>query len=520
MADTTEDTKAVSYNDPLPNNFPNDYDGIDVDARTSLRTLSIRNKMYGKDVREAIAEGIEINATIANEALKSTDIASNTFKDEYTYNGNWEDGYVASTENTSGLSEGQITYLTGNNQYKHSNFIGVVKGDLVLVRLTATEGIIGLAKFDGNRNFVSSIQKNGTPMTDIAYVVQDNVEYLMVSNAGKRFPNPSIRVIKNYANDYTKKITNLDTTSYKGYINPETYEIVYTSVYMISNMIPIRENDSLFLNIWASPGTADIVEVKADGSVLKKIAVGEMKLNYHNVTGTSGKIRFIRYVNRIDYNEMSPSLTTNLNKLFNKKVGMIGDSYVKGNKTDENWTAYNIASLKLGASYTNYGINGNTIASYDGYAENQVPMSIRFSDMDDTLDVIGFEGGRNDYNHNIPIGEDTDTDVTTFKGALNVLCEGLIKKYLGKKLFGVPCWAVNTSANSVGATQLDYLNAFVHIVHDIWGIEILDSRSVGVFMNSPEFLAKYTEDGNSISHLNVDGHAMFANKVENFLNNM
>lgn len=514
------DTKAVTYNDPLPNNFPNDYDSIDVDARTSLRTLSIRNKMYGKDVREAIAQGIEINATIANAALEATDIASNTFKDEYTYNGNWEDGYVASSENTSNFTEGQITNSTGNNQYKHSNFIGVVKGDLVLVKMATINGIIGLAKFDGDRNFVSAIQQDRTPLTDIAYIVEDNIEYLMVSNAGAWLPSPTIRVIKNYANDYTKKMTGLNTISYNGYINPTTHEIVGSSVYMVSNMIPIREKDLLFLNIWASSNTAAIVEVNSDGSVSSNIAFGETKLKYYNIAGATGKVRFIRYVNRVDYNNVVPSLTTNLSKLFNKKVGMLGDSYVKGNKTDENLTAYNIASLKLGASYINYGINGNTIASYDGYAENQVPMSIRFTDMDDTLDIIGFEGGRNDYNHNIPIGTDSDTDTTTFKGALNVLCEGLIKKYLGKKLFGVPCWAVNTSANSAGATQLDYLNAFVHIVHDVWGIEVLDSRSVGVYMNSPEFLAKYTEDGNSISHLNAEGHAMFANQVKAFLNNV
>ncbi|MDF8368317.1 SGNH/GDSL hydrolase family protein [Weissella paramesenteroides] len=514
------DTQAVTYNDPLPNNFPNDYDAIDIDARTLLRTSSIRTKMYGKDVREAIAEGIEINATIANEALEATDIASNTFKDEYTYNGNWEDGYVASSNNTSNYPEGQITNSTGVNQYKHSNYIGVVKGDLVLVKMATFDGIIGLAKFDGDRNFVSAIQQDRTPLTDFAYIVQENIEYLMVSNASATFKNPSIHVIKNYENDYTKKMNDLSAASYNGYINPTTHEIVGSGSYRISNMIPIREKDLLFLKLWNSTGAAAIVEMNANGTVLKNIAVGENKLKYYNVAGITDEIRFIRYVNRVDFNDVTASLTTNLNTLFKKKVGMLGDSYVKGNKTDENLTAYNIASLKLGASYINYGINGNTIASYDGYADNQVPMSIRFADMDDNLDIIGFEGGRNDYNHNIPIGEDTDTDVTTFKGALNVLCEGLIKKYLGKKLFGVPCWAVNTSANSVGATQLDYLNAFVHIVHDIWGIEILDSRSVGVFMNSPEFLAKYTEDGNSISHLNADGHAMFANKVEDFLNNI
>ena len=514
------DTQAVTYNDPLPNNFPNDYDSIDVDARTSLRTLSIRTKMYGKDVREAIAEGIEINATIANAALEATDIASNTFKNEYTYNGNWEDGYVASSENSNNLEEGQITSSTGVNLYKHSNFIGVVKGDLVLAKFSPANGVIGLAKFDGDRKFVSAIQQDATAFTDIAYIVEDDVEYLMVSNASAVLSSPNIRVIKNYQYDYSKVVSDTTTVSYGGYIKPATLEVVGSSIYTISNMLPIRSKDLLFLKLWVSSSSSVLVEVDKGGKAIKSLATGENTIKYYNIAGDANTIKFVRFVNRTDLNTAEASLITSESKLFNKKVAMLGDSYVKGNKTNENLTAYNIASLKLGASYTNYGINGNTVAAYDGYAENQVPMSIRFADMADDFDIVGFEGGRNDYNHNIPIGEDTDSDTTTFKGALNILCEGLIKKYLGKKLFGVPCWAVNTSANSAGATQLDYLNAFVHVVHDIWGIEVLDSRSVGVYMNSPEFLAKYTEDGNSISHLNAEGHAMFANKVEDFLNNI
>ena len=434
------------------------------------------------------------------------------------YRGPWQRGYVASSTNAYGETEGKIVNAGGASGYEHTDFIPIHKGDLVIANFASNNGVTGFAKFNANKNFINAVQQDKNIFTDLAYVATDELEYIVVSNAHQKLDTPTVHIIKNYANDYSKSINNLSDIQFNGYINPTTHEIVGSSAYMVSNMIPVRENEFLFLKLWASSGTSDIVEVGANGLPTSNIAVGENKLKYYNVPGANGKVRFVRYINRIDYNDVEVSLTTKSSKLFNKNFAMLGDSYVKGNKTDENLIAYNIASLKLGASYTNYGINGNTIASCDGYADNQVPMSIRYADMDDTLDIIGFEGGRNDYNHNIPIGTDNDTDTTTFKGALNVLCEGLIKKYLGKKLFGVPCWSVNTSANTAGATQLDYLNAFVHIVHDVWGIEVLDSRSVGVYMNSPEFLAKYTEDGNSISHLNADGHAMFANKVEDFLN--
>lgn len=86
-----------------------------------------------------------------------------------------------------------------------------------------------------------------------------------------------------------------------------------------------------------------------------------------------------------------------------------------------------------------------------------------------------------------------------------------------KKLFGVPCWALNTGNNSAGATQNDYLEAFVHVVSDLWGIPVLDSRTSGVFMNSADFKSEYCEDGTSISHLNSKGHALFAEKISKFL---
>lgn len=197
------------------------------------------------------------------------------------------------------------------------------------------------------------------------------------------------------------------------------------------------------------------------------------------------------------------------------KFAMIGDSYVRGNNIAMSATSFNIAAIDNGMTYANYGLNGNTVASFEGWTT--APMSERYENLSDVYDIIGFEGGRNDFNRNIPIGSDSDNTNTTFKGALNVLCKGMIKKYLGKKIFGMPCWALNTDENSAGATQNDYLEAFVHIVSDIWGIPVLDTRQTGVTMNSQDFLLRYTENGTSVSHLNRDGHVLFSRKISKFL---
>lgn len=61
-------TEKVVYNDPTPNNFPNDYDDSQVDSRVKIRSKSIAHKERGKHVREALMQGIEIASVVANEA--------------------------------------------------------------------------------------------------------------------------------------------------------------------------------------------------------------------------------------------------------------------------------------------------------------------------------------------------------------------------------------------------------------------------------------------------------------------
>ncbi|NCE16500.1 hypothetical protein GV845_09895 [Enterococcus gallinarum] len=60
----------TNYRDPTHNNFPNDYDQTNVDTRVLTRTRAVREKMYGIDTREAMAQAEEINSVVANEAKK------------------------------------------------------------------------------------------------------------------------------------------------------------------------------------------------------------------------------------------------------------------------------------------------------------------------------------------------------------------------------------------------------------------------------------------------------------------
>lgn len=72
----------VDYNDPTPNNFPDDYDDSQVDSRVKIRSKSIAHKDYGVHVREALIQGIEIGSVVANEANAIAKDTQNRFNDQ------------------------------------------------------------------------------------------------------------------------------------------------------------------------------------------------------------------------------------------------------------------------------------------------------------------------------------------------------------------------------------------------------------------------------------------------------
>lgn len=92
----------VNYKDPTPNNFPGNYDESKVDPRIKLRSESINRKMYGTDVREALAQGLEIAGVVAGEA-KSTASVANAKSDD-TQN-RLVDQLVANSDGDITLSE-------------------------------------------------------------------------------------------------------------------------------------------------------------------------------------------------------------------------------------------------------------------------------------------------------------------------------------------------------------------------------------------------------------------------------
>ena len=212
------------------------------------------------------------------------------------------------------------------------------------------------------------------------------------------------------------------------------------------------------------------------------------------------------------YNELKAQINkTPPNRLYSKKYGMLGDSYVNNSNDDGSPHAYEVVAIRNSMQYFDYGIPGNTLARKGDGSTNwdTNAMVVRYVNMNDNLDYIGFEGGTNDQNRGIPVGELTDSTAFTFCGALNILCEGLLKKYVGKKVFGVTRFNVNDAS-------LTFIDAFESVCQR-WSIPCLSGRRNEVYMRIPEFRAKYSNTAGDVSHFNKLGHEYFAERLESFM---
>ncbi|MBR3894008.1 MAG: SGNH/GDSL hydrolase family protein [Clostridia bacterium] len=151
----------------------------------------------------------------------------------------------------------------------------------------------------------------------------------------------------------------------------------------------------------------------------------------------------------------------NKSVLNGKTIVAIGDSLIHGNVLGNEATWVNKLAKKHDMKCYNYGINGNAIAKQD--VEKQTPMCVRYKEMHDEADYVVVLGGANDRRLNIPIGEDNDTDIYTFKGAVNTLICGLAEKYPKAKLLFMTNYRRWDAPNQIGLGELDYVKAMEEV---------------------------------------------------------
>ncbi len=191
--------------------------------------------------------------------------------------------------------------------------------------------------------------------------------------------------------------------------------------------------------------------------------------------------------------------------LKGKTFTVIGDSYLAGNGLDKNLVWPALLAKKYDMVYNNYGMNGSTMSNY---VTSNNPMVVRYTNMvDNNPDIVIIEGGRNDYNKNVPIGENGSTDTKTMKGAARFLISKVQEKYPNALIICLTVWEVGGNPNSAGNYCSDYGKALLEVCADMGVpcINAMDQEATGVKMTDASFRSKYCMKPSDISHLNADG---------------
>lgn len=331
------------------------------------------------------------------------------------------------------------------------------------------------------------------------------------------------------ANQYSKNITALLDTLYALY--PEAKVIIHRSVWYSPNTLTKNgsvfdtSSDSILQSYWKS--MPDLVR-RMEPDHLGALYLGDskaynyFKANYHTdmTPQPGGNGTFYLHPNEkgakvlgefwgkaIYEKIIAPALVDHSkDPLCGKKVGVIGDSYVRNHRQPIDYTWHYKWAMKHGMKYYNYGRNGNCV-SVD-LKEWGPAMIHRYQNMADSLDWIIIIAGHNDAARLKDIG------AKNYAKAVKMLCKGLKKKYPEARI----CWFT------------PWINAVPEfkIVVDItkrvcakYDIPVFDAYHDGTIKGLDDsFRARYFQGKNDHAHLNARGHDLFLPVAEEFLSKL
>lgn len=188
-----------------------------------------------------------------------------------------------------------------------------------------------------------------------------------------------------------------------------------------------------------------------------------------------------------------------------KRLGVIGDSYVKNHREPVENTWHYLFAQKHGMKYYNYGRNGSCVAIDDTRWGPAVVN--RYQQMNDSLDIVVVIAGHNDATR-------LDTTVTTdlYRAKCAELCRGLIEKYPRTHIFWFTPWA-NAQPGFERVVQI------TKEVCGSMGIPVFDSyHDSNIFALSDRFRDIYFQGGHTDhAHLNRKGHERFLPVADHFI---
>lgn len=202
-----------------------------------------------------------------------------------------------------------------------------------------------------------------------------------------------------------------------------------------------------------------------------------------------------------------------------KKINCLGDSITEGVNTSKPYHEW-LYDMNGFSKVNNYGIRSTCIST--GEDNNFIK---RYPFMDKDADVISVLGGTNDWGHSHKLGNISSRDTDTFYGALKVLCDGLINRYLTKTIFfitplqrvkpadGCP---IGQKTNLNGNTLLQYVQAIQEVCAS-YSIPVLNLYDNCFCPSIDKVKTNIMQDG---LHPNEVGHKIMARKIASFINTL
>ena len=206
-----------------------------------------------------------------------------------------------------------------------------------------------------------------------------------------------------------------------------------------------------------------------------------------------------------------------------KVASFLGDSITYGAKTTKIYHQY-LKELVGFSTCNNYGVDGASVTNhYSG-------ICTRYNNVASNSDIIFIFGGTNDFYYNEPLGEwytlsgttrTLNKDVSTFRGALAEICDGLITKFPTKQIIlmtpihrdRLNSQQTDLEANASGL----YLDDYVECVKEagkIFGIPVIDlNGESGLYPMNTENANVYFHANDKL-HPNANGHLKIAKVIQ------
>lgn len=445
-----------------------------------------------------LPDGIESSITSLKESLNK--LSTGDIKDLL----NWSNSYI----NTSGVE-------VANGTYKTSEPIHVAKDEILFIDgYLASSSVSAISVCDKDGNFRYMYERGWKDTShDYSVTYYANVDggtYVRISN---RSENLTIRKEKR---SLTEKIQVVDRER-NGYVKSDgTLVDTYNSVYSRTNAFHVHEGEKIIINGSASSGVALLTEVDQDTITTKRvIRKGDDYYNYFVYTPTKAEWLVISSRMRITEPKSESSriavpiedIMTHCvafseyenNPLLNKKIQAFGDSLVAAYHLGKEACWVNRIAVDYGAICENYAISGTPLATPNPSYNTSINRVLD-SNISSDADYVVFEGGANDWNENIIIGNVSSEDEAEFYGALNKIMRVIHTKaptatiiaLTNYNRFGL------TRTNSVGNKDIDYVKAMIDICERN-AAKVFNNFTESGFLPQVESLNEWQDEGTTVT---------------------